>query len=382
MSNKILFVGLPNGQIHHELPAYYLAKSGYEVTYIGTVKELKIETIMGNLSNITVYDMYIKNTQNRITRLFKQAITIWKLRAKFDLIYLYSPHNLYAMFLGTLFCRKTLVYHTQDFLDPNQYVLKTKFEKILMRHTSKNFVNEINRGMFLKTLYKMKNAPIVIPTTLPKDFPFSVFNEEVRTKWLKKSINEINFTIDLKLGLHIGSFSDKRCSQQLIESLKFLPNNFCLAFTSSGKGSDSYEKIKECALKYGVYNRIFIYDYLDDKELMELTAQVDVGFLLYPSNDIGNFYQSPGRLSEYVGAGIKVVASNFPSLEQTLLKYGFGCVCDPYSTREIATTFKSICISQNTKHRDNIKKSFQNNFSYELFFNKLLLEINSTLGVK
>lgn len=379
MRNKILFIGLPNGQIHHELSAYYLAKSGYEVTYIGIGNELKLEKIMGKIPNLNVYDMHVKNSDNSIIRLSKQVKIIWKLRKKFDLIYLYSPHNLYAMFFGILFCKKPFVYHTQDFLDPNQYFLKTKIEKIIMQHSSKNFVNDINRGMFLKTLYKLKKAPTVIPTTLPKNFPFSVFNEDLRSKWLKKSINKVNYSSDLQLGLHIGSFSNIRCSQKLIESLQFLPDNYYLIFTGSPKGSESYENIKECALINKVYERIFIYDFLNDTDLMELTAQADIGFLLYPANNIGNFYQSPGRLSEYIGAGIKVIASKFPSLELTLLKYGFGYVCDPYSAQEIATTFESICINKEVNQRDMIKKKFQDSFCYDLFGTILLSDIDYIL---
>ena len=77
------------------------------------------------------------------------------------------------------------------------------------------------------------------------------------------------------------------------------------------------------------------------KQLLEYAVNADIGILLYPNDRIGNFYQCPERLTEYAACRLPLVTSNFPVLENLVLKFGIGKTCNPCDASEIAQAVQS-----------------------------------------
>ncbi len=271
-----------------------------------------------------------------------------------------------------------LIYHTQDFLDPNKYKFRVLLERHLMKRANLVVVNDPNRAMFFKTYYNLKQLPLVVRTSLPRGFPFAQFDFEKRKKWVIKSGLAIN-SESTKIGLHIGPFSYKRCSDTLLQAFTKLSENYILLFTGCEPNTSSYYLLSGLINKYGLNNRVGILPKLSFSELFDLIAQVDVGFLLYPNDDLGNFYQTPGRLTEYIGSGIPVVASNYPSLEITIRRYNLGKVCNPFDPAEIANSVMKICDTLNFRRRIKLKETFKKHLAYEIDGAKILAFISTLM---
>lgn len=371
---KILFLGLGDGQIHHELPAFFLAKHDYEVTCIGLDSTLKIEQFYRAPPNLKKIKR--KKYAIRIINILMTGISIAKQRNQFDILYLYSPHNIITAWIATVGYRGKIIYHTQDFLNPNKYRLRTKLEKSVMKKSDFTITNEENRSIFLQAFYDLKKRPLTVKTTLPSDFPFNNFDEERRKQLFDLFDKTEEESSEYRFILHIGGFSEKRCSQTIIESFRNLPDNYKLVFTNSEKGSSSFTEIMNRANELGISSQLITFGRLSELELFNLCAQADVGLLMYPDDDIGNIYQAPGRLSEYLGSGIKVVTPDYPGLKYVVERFSFGVVCNPKSSYSIANAISRLCANSiGSEERDFLKSKFLDNYSYENDFEHILEHI-------
>ncbi len=376
-NEKILFLGLSGSSLHHEFPAYYLSQHGVKVTYISDTELLKVEEILGQSANLHKFILK-SNSGIPFIKKSEQIFTLLLNRSKCDLLYLYSPHNLYSAYIGQIWFKGPIVYHTQDFLDPNLYKFKVLLEGRLMRRADLVVVNDPNRAMFFRTFYNLKKEPLVVRTALPSDFPFETYNVEKRIKWLKQANMSFNNPEFIRIGLHVGCYSAKRCSETLLESLFHLPENYVLIFTGCEPGSSSYDLLYKKIIEYKLDKRVGVLPKLSFSDLFELIAQVDVGFLLYPADDLGNYYQTPGRLTEYIGSGIPVIGSNFPSLEVTIRRYNLGEVCNPYDSKSIADAFSKVSNITNFE-RTRLKETFKKYLAYEIDGIKLLKAIKNLI---
>jgi len=373
---KILFVGLTSS-IHHALPAIFLAQNGFKITLVCEKNDIDdIEKLIG--SGPLLDKIVIGSKNNKLRDELNYILKIWQMRNNFDLLYLYSPHIVFRLLLSRVRYRKPIVYHTQDFLDPTKYRLRPFLEGNLMRRADLVVVNDPNRAMFFKTFYGLKENPLVVRTSLPSNFPFSSYNSDKREKWLKKAGIELN-PIKVRFGLHIGSYSQKRCTDSLLASLKLLPENFILIFTGNTPDTKAYSILNEKIRNMELEKRVGILPRLSIIELLELTAQADVGFLLYPDDDLGNYYQCPGRLTEYVGSGVPVVASQFPSLEIAIRRYNIGTVCDPFNPEDIARAFYNLSSESSIEKREKLKRIFKDFLAYEIDGIKLVDAIKKLL---
>jgi glycosyltransferase involved in cell wall biosynthesis len=117
-------------------------------------------------------------------------------------------------------------------------------------------------------------------------------------------------------------------------------------------------------------------------KLLEYAANADVGILLYPNDGIGNFYQYPGRLTEYAVCGLPFVASNYPGFESLKTKYRIGATCNPYDPKSIASAIIEICGNddyQREEMRRSVRRVFVENLAYEHEAGHLLEAVRSLL---
>jgi glycosyltransferase involved in cell wall biosynthesis len=147
-----------------------------------------------------------------------------------------------------------------------------------------------------------------------------------------------------------------------------LPEHYVLVFTRVPEGSALYDDTLRQLRGMGLERRVLLCDRLDYAGLLRLFASCDLGLLLYPNAGIGNYYQAPGRLTEYLACGLPIVATHFPGLELLVLKHQLGAACDSESPDAIAEALLRLGErpdDQREAERRRLRELARNEFAYE-----------------
>jgi hypothetical protein len=260
-----------------------------------------------------------------------------------------------------------VVYHTQDYLEPGRHRVWQFFERAFARRAGTVLSNEVNRGRFMASSYGLDAMPVVIPTALPLAWSKHGPLPTQRASRLKA----LGIPADpgLRLVLHQGPYTEPgRCGSVILDAFALLPRHIHLAFT--GNESEHRERLAwaEVERRPGLKGRVHFIKELSYADLLKATHLFDLGLLLYPNDGVGNFYQCPGRLTEYLGGGLPIVTSRFPGLELLVLKLGLGRACDPASAGDIARAVQELAGRTRAaidKDRVRLRKVFEERLSYD-----------------
>lgn len=356
------------GAPHQAMAAIWLRHLGYRMLCVccGPASRKEIATPLATLDVIS-----IQRSHSRWAAFFWQfnlLIALLALRAKHKncLFYVHgsvvTPASLLALLLVPA---HRIIYHTQDYLEPGRHNIWAFFEKRFARRACKVFCNEPNRARFMASNYRLKEIPTAVRTALPGNWPVADFmnsrREELLARFPAASPPE-------RLIMHQGPFAKVRCSEQLIEVMALLPENYRLIVTGVDTSSTEYAAWHDIVLSFGLEGKIDYLPHLSFEILLSYTSVCNMGLLLYPNDGVGNYFQAPGRLTEYMRCGLPVVTSNFPGLELLTLKYDIGIACDPGSPAEIAAAILRLGSRSNSemaRERTRLKELATTEFAYE-----------------
>lgn len=339
---NILYFGYPstsNRAPHQEMAAIYLAKAGHRVDFLawGAPGEEPAPAPEG-----LVYTLVPKTGLGSAFALLTTLVVRVAGSKRYDVVYVQGAQQTPFLFwLPFLKGRKRLVYHSQDYLEPRRHRFYERFERHFARHADYVVSNEINRGRFMKSYYGLDHEPVVVRTALPAWWNIPPRNDEQRHRILETAgVADRSEAVIIVAG---GPYRDDRMSPQLMEAFARLPGNHVLVFNGMGmeKGGGNRTACEQKMQEVGVRERVVFLERLSFADLLGLYSAGDVGVMLYPNDGVGHFYQCPGRLSEYLRGGLRIVTCNFPGLELLMLKYGIGEVCNPEKPEEIAVALCS-----------------------------------------
>lgn len=244
----------------------------------------------------------------------------------FDVIYVHSNQlaSRAALGLAGPLFGKRLVYHVHDYLDPLNHPVHAWLEKRLARRARLYFNGEFHRAYIDQTRYGFRAPILVVPPNLPSAWPIPEPSAEIRRKLGAQSSQDV-------IVMHHGGWSPLRATSQLLAALAILPPRFRLVMTT-----DPSPPLQAEVARLGIEQRVACIGRQKYEDLFQYTSSSDIGILLYANNDLGNFFQAPGRLTEYLASGIPVLASHFTGLQLLMFKHGIGLSADPGSPQDVA----------------------------------------------
>jgi glycosyltransferase involved in cell wall biosynthesis len=339
---KIVFLCYPTSNQtapHQAMAAFALARLENSVTYLAWGNDLPADWLTECAKGIK-YKIYPKRSWLSAFR-FLAAVARTLILARPDCLYVQGAHQTpFVLWLLCLPARFEVVYHTQDYLDPGQNWFYETCERLFAKYADWVISNEANRARFMASSYRLERMPEVIRTAFPAWWQIPDRDETYRQALIQASgLGNVDC---LKLIVAGGAYRVDRMSPQLLDALAILPKNYVVVFTACPPGSTSRRLCEEHARRLKLDKRVIFCETPDYKDMLRLISACDIGILLYPNYCIGHFYQSPGRLTEYLRCGLPIVASNFPGLELLVMKHNLGEVADPYSPASIAAAIRKL----------------------------------------
>ena len=141
-------------------------------------------------------------------------------------------------------------------------------------------------------------------------------------------------------------------------------------FVVIGKG-EYEEELKRIAAQEGVEKQVFFKGYIKDHEKMEnLISKCGCAVALYEKGDLQRnftYYADPGKIKDYLAAGLPIIMTNVPWNAREIEKIGCGVIVDNNENDIV------IAVEKLMKNESNLKEYRQRAITYtkEFDWNKI-----------
>jgi glycosyltransferase involved in cell wall biosynthesis len=146
---------------------------------------------------------------------------------------------------------------------------------------------------------------------------------------------------DLRIVLYQGQLVQGRWLDRLLQAAPALPTDARLVLM--GEVFPWWgEHAAPMLLDPVIGNKVRVAPWVPHDQLMDYVADADVGVIIYDDRVRNNYLCEPGKLSDYVSAGVPVVAPAFPTIEPVVRQYGIGRCFANGSAESIAEAITGV----------------------------------------
>jgi glycosyltransferase involved in cell wall biosynthesis len=159
---------------------------------------------------------------------------------------------------------------------------------------------------------------------------------------------------DCRVVLYEGILQVGRSLDRLIESAQLLPPDTYLVLMGDKLGwwfSTGAPMLKNGKLA----ERVRVVPPVAHNDVIGYCADADVGVVIYDDKVRNNYYCSPGKLSDYVMAGVPVIAPDFPTIGPLIRELGIGETFASDAPAEIAAAISRVLEKPKALWQDQLK---------------------------
>lgn len=261
------------------------------------------------------------------------------------------------LFFKLLFQKSDLLFANDlDTLLPNYLISKLKNRPLIYdSHELFTEVPELIDCPFKRNIWKRIETWIIpnlktcitvnqsIATILESKYgvKFEVIRNipERTDNFILPSREELKLPRDKKIIILQGAgININRGAEELIEAMAYI-NNAVLYIIGSG---DVWHLLEEKIKHSNLSEKVVLIKKIPKNKLMAYTRNADLGISI-DKNSNQNYYNSlPNKIFDYIQAGIPIVASRLPEIENILTHYQVGCFINSHDPKHIAETINNL----------------------------------------
>ncbi|UCG68375.1 MAG: glycosyltransferase family 4 protein [Thermoplasmata archaeon] len=206
--------------------------------------------------------------------------------------------------------------------------LSAMLEKRLLKHVTHSYTygDDLTKkfndmGHLAITLYNSKSMN-VIP---------NVGETEIGEMKTKLGLEKKDFIIGFA-----GSVNLENGTQQVMDSLKNLPDNFKFLVVGGSGREEDLENVKKYAVKKGVLDRVIFTGRVKSQDLLRYSAAFDVGTALFMPVSENQVARVPNKLFDYMAMKVPMIVSDFPNMRKVVVEESdCGIAVQPMDIQEI-----------------------------------------------
>jgi len=139
---------------------------------------------------------------------------------------------------------------------------------------------------------------------------------------------------------YVGGLSLQRAIREMVQAMALLPDSLDATLELAGPESKDDTSVAELRRSPG-WMRVRHHGFIDQRSTFQILQNVRAGLVLYHPEP-NQVESMPQKIFEYMGAGIPVIASNFPLWRQIIGDAGCGFFVDPLKPAEIAKAIEHV----------------------------------------
>jgi glycosyltransferase involved in cell wall biosynthesis len=152
-----------------------------------------------------------------------------------------------------------------------------------------------------------------------------------------------------KLVVFHGYFLPGRALENTIKSMAYIKDP-SIKLMLIGEGALE-SKLKKLVDELDLNPRIEFRPFIKNENLIEFISKASLGLVIIEPDCTNRKYALPNKFFECIHAGLPILASNIPTLQQYVDNYQVGMTVDPYNLQEIAKKIESILKDDNQLKR-------------------------------
>jgi glycosyltransferase involved in cell wall biosynthesis len=139
---------------------------------------------------------------------------------------------------------------------------------------------------------------------------------------------------------YVGGLSAVRAIREMVYAMSYLPGSLPAQLELAGPESKGESNIDELRRHPG-WARVKHHGFIDQHSTFKILQKVRAGLVLFHPEP-NHFESLPQKMFEYMGAGLPVIASDFPYWRRILGDSGCGIFVDPQNPREISKAIEYV----------------------------------------
>jgi hypothetical protein len=139
---------------------------------------------------------------------------------------------------------------------------------------------------------------------------------------------------------YVGGLTQSRAIREMVAAMSLLPETVEATLELAGPEVKDDTDLTELSKSAG-WKRVKHHGFIEQKQTFQILRRVRAGLVLYhpEPNQVESL---PQKIFEYMGAGIPIIASDFPFWRRIIGGAGCGIFVDPLKPREIAEAIRYI----------------------------------------
>ncbi len=309
------------------------------------------------LTSVRHLSFYIRKLLMGAARWKRDTVDTWTVylrgcravyAAKPDIVISSRPQAAFGALLAARFRRSRFVYFPfelyGDQAAPSSALIAWA-ERVVAKRADALITQNVARAEIFTIERKARHAPIIVHNYKPA--------RKVKDKGkLHKALN----LPGKRVVLYEGLLMESRWLDRLAQASAYLPDDTVMVFLGKEitKWRERHAEILEPLIESG---RLVILSSVLHEDILDYVADAEVGVVIYDDSVRNNYFCEPGKLSDYIAAGVPVIAPAFPTIRPVIEEYAIGECFTGHAPEAIAAAVQTVLRRGKASYADALAKA-------------------------